>query len=91
MHLWEMLLPSLFLRLILKPIIKFIDRKSNKQLYDTKIHTTGLFKAETDDVALFFKSFEGLFFWLYFATDQKYGDCFWYGSRCKRYYPCRDG
>lgn len=72
MHLWEMLLPSLFLRNVSKPLIKLIDKKSNKQLYDTRIHTTGLLKAETDDVALFFKSFEGLFFWLYFAAFTQY-------------------
>lgn len=72
MYLWEMLIPSLFLRKVFKPIINFIDKKSKKKLYDSKIHTTGLFKAETDDVALFFKSFEGLFFWLYFGAFKNY-------------------
>ncbi|MBN2758316.1 MAG: sulfotransferase [Bacteroidales bacterium] len=72
MYLWEMLVPYLSLRIIFKPIIKLIAEKSKKKLYDTRIHTTGLFKAETDDVALFFKSFEGLFFWLYFGAFKKY-------------------
>jgi omega-hydroxy-beta-dihydromenaquinone-9 sulfotransferase len=72
MLLWEMVVPYSFLRKIFNPIFKLISKVSNRQLYDSKIHTTGLFKAETDDAALFFKKFGGLFFWLYFGAFKNY-------------------
>lgn len=71
MRLWDMVVPSIFLRKLLNPLIHYLDNLSNKKLYDPKIHHTGLLKEETDDVALFFKSFDGLFFWLYFSAFRK--------------------
>lgn len=72
MHLWEMLLPSISLRKLLKPLVKKIDKITDNKLYDPKIHKTSLLKAETDDALLFFKSLEGLFNWLYFKALNLY-------------------
>lgn len=68
MYLWEMILPSLSLRRLFESKIAYFDRLTKKNLYNPEIHKTGLLEAETDDVALFFGSFEGLFFWLYFRA-----------------------
>ncbi|MFN8257303.1 MAG: sulfotransferase [Bacteroidales bacterium] len=68
MLLWEMILPYISLRKLLKKRIEYFNMAGRKNLYNPDIHKTGLKEAETDDVALFFKSFEGLFFWLYFRA-----------------------
>ncbi len=68
MYLWEMIIPSITYRKLLKSFIPYLDKISKKKLYNPEIHKTGLLEAETDDVALFFNSFEGLFFWLYFRA-----------------------
>jgi len=74
MLLWDMFAPSIFLRRLLKPFIPVLDRLIVGKIYDPKIHHTGLLKEETDDAALFFKSFEGLFSWLYFGAFKQYDD-----------------
>jgi hypothetical protein len=68
MFLWEMIFPYISLRKLLKKRIEYFNKAGRKNLYNPDIHKTGLKEAETDDVALFFRSFEGLFFWLYFRA-----------------------
>ncbi|MFC2151679.1 sulfotransferase [Bacteroidota bacterium] len=68
MYLWEMIFSSLTLRWLIRPILPYLIRKFPKNMYDPNIHKTGLDEAETDDVALFFRNFEGMFYWLYFSA-----------------------
>lgn len=74
MYLWEMLFPSIILRKLIKPVLPFLQKKYPKNLYDPNIHKTGLLEAETDDAAVFFKSFKGMFYWLYFSAWKKFID-----------------
>ncbi|MBU8892722.1 MAG: sulfotransferase [Bacteroidales bacterium] len=74
MFLWEMIFPSISLRKLISPILPFLQRKFPKEIYDPNIHKTGLLEAETDDVALFFKSFKGMFYWLYFSAWKSFVD-----------------
>lgn len=72
MYLWRMIFSTLLSRFIFKPILGFIDKLFPKNLYDPKIHKTGFLEPETDDVAYFFKRFNGMFFWLYFNALKEY-------------------
>jgi hypothetical protein len=72
MFLWRMIFPTLTSRFIIKPILPFINMIFPKNLYDPNIHKTGFLEPETDDVALFFKSFDGMFTWLYFSALNDY-------------------
>ncbi len=72
MPLWKMIFPSIFLRKLIKPMLGILDRTIMRNLYDPKIHKTGLFEVETDDAAIFFKQFDGMFHWLYFSAWQEY-------------------
>lgn len=72
MYLWRMIFPTLISRFIIKPILPFINKFFPKNLYDPNIHKTGFLEPETDDAALFFKSFDGMFSWLYFSALNNY-------------------
>lgn len=69
-QLLEMIAPALSLRRALKPFRRRLDKLSEK-LYDPKIHPTGLYSEETDDAAMFFRYFDGLFYWLNHTAWQK--------------------
>ncbi len=70
--LWKLIFQSIFPQNILKPIVKSLNRKVSGRMYNPAIHKTSLMHAETDDIALFFKSFKGLFSWLYFRAFNVY-------------------
>ena len=72
MFLWRMIFPTLTSRFIIKPFLQLINKAFPKNLYDPNIHKTGFMEPETDDVALFFKSFDGMFSWLYFSALTDY-------------------
>lgn len=74
MLLWEMIFPSIFIRRLIKPILPLLVKKFPKDLYDSNIHKTGLLEPETDDVAMFFRHFEGMFYWLYFSAWINYNN-----------------
>lgn len=74
MLLWEMIFPSIFIRRLIKPILPFLVKKFPKDLYDSNIHKTGFLEPETDDVAMFFRNFEGMFYWLYFSAWMNYSN-----------------
>ena len=74
MYLWEMFFSSIALRKVIKPLLPYLQKKIPNNIYDPNIHKTGLFEAETDDAAMFFKSFNGLFYWLYFSAWKKFTD-----------------
>jgi omega-hydroxy-beta-dihydromenaquinone-9 sulfotransferase len=72
MFLWRMMFPTLTSRFIVKPLLPSINRLFPKNLYDPNIHKTGFLEPETDDAALFFRSFDGMFSWLYFSALNDY-------------------
>lgn len=72
MFLWRMIFPTLSSRFIIKPLLPFINRIFPQNLYDPNIHKTGFLEPETDDAALFFNSFDGMFSWLYFSALNDY-------------------
>ena len=72
MYLWRMIFPTLTSRFIVKPFLLIINKLFPKNLYDPNIHKTGFLEPETDDAALFFKSFDGMFSWLYFSALNNY-------------------
>ncbi|MBN2400036.1 MAG: sulfotransferase [Candidatus Aminicenantes bacterium] len=74
MLLWEMIFPSIFLRRCVRPFLPFLAKKIPQGIYDSRIHETGLEEPETDDVAMFFRSFAGMFYWLYFSAWHKYNN-----------------
>jgi hypothetical protein len=45
-----------------------MEKAKLDKLYDPKIHKTGFFLPETEDVALFLRYFDGLLSWMYFYT-----------------------
>jgi omega-hydroxy-beta-dihydromenaquinone-9 sulfotransferase len=61
----ELIIPSIFASNILQPIFNRLKNREENGLYDPKIHKTGLFMEETDDAAVFFRYFDGLFYWLF--------------------------
>lgn len=61
----ELVIPSIFASNILKPVFNRLKNREETGLYDPKIHKTGLFMEETDDAAVFFRYFDGLFYWLF--------------------------
>ncbi len=74
MLLWEMIFPSIFIRWFIRPFLPFLAKKFPQAIYDSHIHKTGLEEPETDDVAMFFRSFAGIFYWLYFSAWHKYNN-----------------
>ena len=60
-ELWQMLYPSILLQKILKPILPFLEKISPARHHSTAAHKTSLQSVETDDVALFFRYFDGFF------------------------------
>jgi omega-hydroxy-beta-dihydromenaquinone-9 sulfotransferase len=72
--LWEMIFPSIFIRRLIRPILPFLVKKFPKDIYDPNIHKTGFLEPETDDAAMFFRNFEGMFYWLYFSAWKNYNN-----------------
>ncbi|MFV8750145.1 sulfotransferase [Nannocystaceae bacterium ST9] len=72
--LWEMVFPALTARLLLRPFLRFMQRVSFDRVYDPNIHETGFFAAETDDIALSMRYFDGLLSWIYFHAWREYPD-----------------
>jgi len=71
-YLWEMLFPALSARKIIKPLTPLLKKISLDKVWDPTIHKTGLFAAETDDIALNFKYFDGMLSWIYFSIWQEF-------------------
>lgn len=68
LKMWDMLFPSTLMRFFLFPLRPIIQRISLDSMYDPKIHKTGLFALETDDIALSFRFSGGLLTWIYFKV-----------------------
>ena len=60
-QLWQMLYPSILLQKILRPILPFMEKVSPARHHSTAAHKTSLQSIETDDVAIFFRFFDGFF------------------------------
>lgn len=66
-YLWEMIFPSLLLRKIAGLFKKQLGAISLDKIWDPKIHKTSLLAAETEDIALFFRYFDGFLSWIYYS------------------------
>ena len=60
-QLWQMLYPSILLQKIIRPILPFLEKVSPARHHSTAAHKTSLQSVETDDVAIFFRFFDGFF------------------------------
>ncbi|MFH2141410.1 MAG: sulfotransferase [Bacteroidota bacterium] len=72
LNLYDMLFPSLTSKKVSKRWIPKMEKIAFDKLYDPVIHKTGLYKAETEDVALFLRYFDGLLSWNYFFLHKNY-------------------
>jgi len=60
-QLWQMLYPSILLQKMIRPILPFLEKVSPARHHSTAAHKTSLQSVETDDVAIFFRFFDGFF------------------------------
>ena len=60
-QLWQMLYPSIVLQKMMRPILPFLEKVSPARHHSTAAHKTSLQSVETDDVAIFFRFFDGFF------------------------------
>ncbi len=60
-QLWQMLVPSLVLQRALAPLVPRLEALSPARHHDAAVHETGLGAVETEDAALLFRHFDGLF------------------------------
>jgi len=72
LYLWEMIFPSLSTRFVMKYFTPLMKKFSLDNIYDPKIHKTGLLTTESDDIALFLRYFDGMLSWLYFYCWKEY-------------------
>jgi hypothetical protein len=68
MRIWKMLYPSLFLQTLLKPILPLLEKMSPARFHAAAAHETNLMAIETDDPALLFRYFDGLFLYGFFLA-----------------------
>jgi hypothetical protein len=61
---WHILLPSLTLRALARPIVPWLSRRLPR-FSDSKAHDTSLTSVETDDALVFARFFDGLFLYGY--------------------------
>jgi len=67
-----MILPSLTMQKFFGGIVEKNDHKTTGKLYEPEIHKTSAGSYETDDAAIFFRFFSGMFSWIYFNSWKKY-------------------
>ncbi len=61
LRLWEMIVPSIILRRIVRPFLPILEAVSPVRHHATVAHDTSLTSVETDDASLLFRSFDGFF------------------------------
>ena len=66
--LFDFLFPALTAKRMMRSFKPKMEKTKLDKLYDPKIHKTGFFMPETEDVALFLRYFDGLLSWMYFYT-----------------------
>jgi LPS sulfotransferase NodH len=72
LRLWEMLVPSLTLRVIARPLVRWLERRRPLRVHLEAVHRTSLEELETDDVLLFLRFLDGLFYYVYvLAWDER--------------------
>ncbi len=72
LRLWEMMFPSLTLRVLVRPFLPILETISPARHHSTVAHDTGLTSVETDDASMLFRHFDGFFlygFILAFAEE----------------------
>lgn len=67
-QLWEMLVPSLTLRWLLRPWIGALERLDPGRFHLGAVHETSLTAVETDDLLLFLRFLDGVFYYTYFLA-----------------------
>jgi len=67
-ELWQMLVPSITGQKLLRPLVPRLAALNPAKHHGSKAHQTGLDSIETDDVALAFRFFDGLFPYAYFLA-----------------------
>ena len=71
MRVWKMIYPSLCLQILIKPLLPLLEKISPARHHSQVIHETGLSAIETDDPALLFRYFDGLFLYGFFLAWSK--------------------
>jgi len=67
-QLWEMLVPSLTLRRLLRPWIGTLERLDPGRFHLGAVHETSLTAVETDDLLVFLRFLDGVFYYTYFLA-----------------------
>jgi len=67
-HLYRSLYPSIILQKILKPFLPLLEKVSPARFHASAAHETNLSSIETDDVAVFFRYFDGFFLYGFFLA-----------------------
>lgn len=70
-QLWRLLYPSLLLQTLLRPFVPWLESVSPARHHATVAHDTNLQSIETDDVAVFFRYFDGFFLYGFFLAWHK--------------------
>ena len=68
MRIWKMMFPSLVLQTLLKPFVPLLEKVSPARFHAHAAHETNLTAVETDDPALLFRYFDGLFVYGFFLA-----------------------
>jgi hypothetical protein len=71
MRVWKMIYPSLVLQTIVKPLLPLLEKVSPARHHVKAAHETNLTAIETDDPALLFRYFDGLFLYGFFLAWAK--------------------
>lgn len=71
MRIWKMLFPSLTVQFFTKPLIPLLEKISPARFHTRGVHQTSLTDIETDDPALLFRFFDGLFVYGFFLAWAK--------------------
>ncbi len=66
--LWEILVPSLTLRCLVRPWIPALERLNPGRFHLGEVHQTSLTAAETDDLLVFLRFLDGVFYYIYFLA-----------------------
>jgi len=67
-QLWEMLIPSLTLQVLVRPFLPLLEKVSPARHHAAAAHKTSMTAAETDDAGMFFHFFDGFFLYGFFLA-----------------------
>ena len=70
-QLWQMLYPSVFLQMLIRPFLPFLEKISPTRHHSTDAHKTSLQSVETDDASLLFRYLDGFFLYGFLLSWNK--------------------